>query len=137
MVALCRTSLENGIAQNKVDVNLNRHRGWCNKYPWQLYKWPVRCFVLHPFYTGKSTRGDPLTGAQRVVQLILHFCAAVCYIGKALFLLIQALPVLRGLAGKATLINLSWHGFGPNFVPVQTFMCTLLRQNNKDFSHLS
>jgi len=64
--------------------------------------------------------------AQQVVQLILQFCTGVWYIGKALFLLVQALPVLRGLPRKAILTNLSWHGFGPNFVPVQTFMCMLL-----------
>lgn len=82
-------------------MNLNRRRGWRNKYPWQLYKWPARCYVLHPFYTGKSPRVNPLIGTQKVVLLISHCCTGVCYIGKALFLLVQAFPVLRGLAGKA------------------------------------
>lgn len=72
-----------------------------------------------------------------MVQLILHFCTGVCYIAKAVFLLIQALSVLRGLAEKAILTNLSWHAFGPHFVPAQTFTCTLLWQSKNDFSHLS
>lgn len=54
-----------------------------------------------------------------------HFWTGVHYIGKALFLLIQALFVL-GLTEKAILASLSWHGFSPKFVPEQTFMCTLL-----------
>lgn len=63
-----------------------------------MYKWPARRFVFHHFYTGKSPRENALIMAQKWYSLL---CLGVCNISKALLLLIQALYVLRGLAGKA------------------------------------